>query len=852
MLTLCLISIAPSAKAEATGYVWTEHFDYDTNENMTAAGWHLGVPSQTFHNSSSVTLSGVGQDNPISYSDFPSGIADWKAESRSRWVGGGGGTASVGVNTDTNSYGWWIDGYYHQYIFSIGSNKVIQIPGPVLTLNQWEVMTMIKTGDNISLYHNSVYITSYLINGSIGTVRSMSLVAPWQGIAEYDYLQFEGAPYLLWQRTYGGSSSDTGFNLVPTSDGGMAILGVTRSFGQSVFDAYLIRTDSNGAELWHRTYGTSSYEWAYSLTATADGGFLIGGTTYPSGFRAWLVKVDSNGNQQWTRTYGDVPTVGFAAIQTTDGGYALTGYKSVTGNGYDAYLLKTDAQGNEQWERTWGGTGNDWGKSLLQTSDGGYLETGWTDSSGAQLGFMLKYNSSGALEFNRTLGAPSTVVGCTRQLANGDYLIGGQTSASGNGLNDFLLIRTDSSGSIIWQKTYGGTGWDNGTTIIVLDDGYVLSGDTTSFNYTTNIYTATKILFIRTDLNGTEQYAGVYGPGNVPVYGYVAARLSDGSFAGVGHTNNYSSGLDDVYAFRLGTMPAPVASSPTIIQNAAESVGAVAVGSGVALLGVFVAARAAEGVTAASSTASTGLGAAKGHLVRRLHLEKIYDFIYGYGKGRVHSYFWKQVAKVEPEDEVAVRRQPLFATLSALEIGVIFFTSVFLGAAFMITNKIDLSNLSLWLVYILVAGVAVILHDLAHRYVAWRYGVTTEYKFWFLGTIIMFITAIFFHVVYSSPSRLAINDPEKLTVKQQAIVYGSGPVVSLIVFVAFLALVPFGGFAATVGLLGATMNLLTAVYALMPLEPMDGRKIYKWNKGIWLVLFVPMLALYFALTIFML
>jgi Zn-dependent protease len=151
-----------------------------------------------------------------------------------------------------------------------------------------------------------------------------------------------------------------------------------------------------------------------------------------------------------------------------------------------------------------------------------------------------------------------------------------------------------------------------------------------------------------------------------------------------------------------------------------------------------------------------------------------------------------------------------------------------------------------------VAGLAVILHDLTHRYMAWRHNVTTEYKFWFLGTIIMFITAIFFGVVYSSPSRLAINDPKKMTVRQQAIVYGSGPIVSLIVFAVFLALIPLGGNAATIGKLGASMNLLTAVYALMPFEPMDGRKVYIWKKWVWAVMFVPMLALYFALTIFVL
>ena len=116
----------------------------------------------------------------------------------------------------------------------------------------------------------------------------------------------------------------------------------------------------------------------------------------------------------------------------------------------------------------------------------------------------------------------------------------------------------------------------------------------------------------------------------------------------------------------------------------------------------------------------------------------------------------------------------------------------------------------------------------------------------------MFITALLFGVVFSSPSRLAINDPEKMTLKQQAIVFGSGPIVSLVVFAIFLALIPLGGFAATIGMLGASMNLLMATYAMMPFEPMDGRRVYKWKKWVWALFFVPMLALYFSLIIFVL
>ena len=114
----------------------------------------------------------------------------------------------------------------------------------------------------------------------------------------------------------------------------------------------------------------------------------------------------------------------------------------------------------------------------------------------------------------------------------------------------------------------------------------------------------------------------------------------------------------------------------------------------------------------------------------------------------------------------------------------------------------------------------------------------------------MFITAFFFKVVYAMPARLAINDADKLSQRQQAIMASTGPLVNFGLFAAFMLLVPLGGFAATIGLVGASMNLLSAVYGLMPLKPMNGYKVLKWKWYVWAGMFLPMLALYFVMTIY--
>ena len=148
------------------------------------------------------------------------------------------------------------------------------------------------------------------------------------------------------------------------------------------------------------------------------------------------------------------------------------------------------------------------------------------------------------------------------------------------------------------------------------------------------------------------------------------------------------------------------------------------------------------------------------------------------------------------------------------------------------------------------AGITVLMGDLANRYMAWKYGAVTEYKFWFLGTVIMFITAFFFKVVYAMPARLAINEADKLSPRKQAILATSRPLVNYGLFTAFMLLVPLGGFLATIGLVSASMNLLSAVYGLMPLKPMNGYKVLKWKWYVWAGMFLSLLVLYFVMTIY--
>ena len=138
--------------------------------------------------------------------------------------------------------------------------------------------------------------------------------------------------------TFGGGDSDYGYSVQQTDDGGYIIAGSTESFGYGLpyYPAiWLIKTDSNGNEEWNRTFGGSSSDVGYSVQQTTDGGYIIVGT--------WLIKTDSEGNEEWINENIN----GQSVQQTTDGGYIITGYTSSYGNGgRDVWLIKTDQYGN--------------------------------------------------------------------------------------------------------------------------------------------------------------------------------------------------------------------------------------------------------------------------------------------------------------------------------------------------------------------------------------------------------------------------------------------------------------------------------------------------------------------------
>ena len=360
-----------------------------------------------------------------------------------------------------------------------------------------------------------------------------------------------------WTKTYGGAGNDLpNGDIVQTSDGGYAISGRTNSYGAGMDDAWIVKIDAFGGLQWIKTFGGPGDDGCTGMVKTTDGGFALAGYTNSSGagnYDFWLIKVNATGDMQWNKTYGGAGSdQSFGAIvQTKDGGYALAGITTSFGaGGIDTWLVKVNSIGEAQWNKTYGGAGSDYVYSMVQTGDGGYAMCGWTDSSGAG-GFdfwLLKTDAVGNLVWSKTYGGTGREDNATYmvQASDGGYAIIGRTNSFGAGLNDIWLVRTDGAGNMQWNRTYGGTGGEQGMVLALTSEGgFAISGYTNSFGLA-----SIDVWFIKTDATGNMLWNRTYG-GPYQDLGWSMIQTSDGGFAIAANTDTASvTGTADIFLIK--------------------------------------------------------------------------------------------------------------------------------------------------------------------------------------------------------------------------------------------------------------------------------------------------------------
>jgi parallel beta-helix repeat protein len=367
------------------------------------------------------------------------------------------------------------------------------------------------------------------------------------------------APEEEWNRTFGGADhADLAVSVQQTTDGGYVLAGYTGSYGAGDGDVWLVKTDSQGNKVWDRTFGGADDDWGNSVQQTADGGYILAGYTesYGAGLcDAWLVKIDSSGNKKWDKTFGgyDIDAA-FTVQQTTDGGYILSGLtRSYGAGGSDAWLVKIDSHGNKDWDRTFGGADVDWAYSVKQTADGGYISAGGMCSYGAGTPdfWLVKIDSNGNKIWDRTFGGAGwDCAYSVQQTSDGGYILAGDTGSYGAGKNDFWLVKIDSHGNKEWDRTFGGSNDDHAHSIQQTSDGgYVLAGCTCSYGAGEN-----DAWLVKTDSKGGKEWDKIFGGLGVEG-GNSVQQTKDGGYIIAGGTDSYGAGDGDVWLIKVKGEP---------------------------------------------------------------------------------------------------------------------------------------------------------------------------------------------------------------------------------------------------------------------------------------------------------
>ena len=375
---------------------------------------------------------------------------------------------------------------------------------------------------NVSLRLQPVHLTdpgqyTVVITNSFGSATS----APPAGLT---LLPFE----LQWQRSFGGTNSDASFAILQTADGGFLVGGWSDStnghragphFGDT--DFWAVRIGAGGDLIWENSFGGSNSDNLHAVVQTADGGFLLAGTSSSgadgnktnASFGSsdfWIVRTDSAGHKLWDRAYGGTGSDDLWRVRALpDGSFLLGGSSSspASGNktspnfgGYDFWLVHVDAKGDPLWDRSFGGTDREELRVLERAADGGLLLAGYSESPagtnktspcfGGLDFWLVRADANGNKVWEASFGGSGPDFAIAAQPAtNGGWIVGGVSASETNGNktspafggDDSWLVHVDTNGVKVSEQSYGGVGDDYISGISgTADGGILLAGQSDS------------------------------------------------------------------------------------------------------------------------------------------------------------------------------------------------------------------------------------------------------------------------------------------------------------------------------------------------------------------------------------
>ncbi len=422
--------------------------------------------------------------------------------------------------------------------------------------------------------------------------------------------KFEGA--IAWSKTFGGSQEEKTSGVVGTPDGGVIIVGYSKSSDGDVNkqhdlnDIWITKLDKSGTVVWNRTIGGSGDDFAMSIIRTNDSNYVISGYSGSADYDVprnlgmhdfFIIKINESGATLWSKVYG------FAShdhahkiIQTRDGGYFVAGFADYAGLNGDPgngeghqmdrnpnavqhgsgefFGIKLDAQGEFQWYRYYGGTQNDRVSDVVEANDGGIIMVGYSESSdfdvhearGSYDYWVIKIDHMGHLHWKKNYGGSDIdqAYGVVKTEHNSYLIVGQSNSTDGDisnpmGNSDIWVIHIDDHGHLIWNKSLGGSQFDTALSIKkTLNNQYMIVGHTRSNDHQlTNLgQNDAFIMGIEAHPNSGILWQKTFG-GSSFDFATDVTQTADGSFVLVGDTqsNNgdfaLNKGLNDRFVIKV-------------------------------------------------------------------------------------------------------------------------------------------------------------------------------------------------------------------------------------------------------------------------------------------------------------
>ena len=380
-------------------------------------------------------------------------------------------------------------------------------------------------GGSLSDQFNSIISTEDSKFVSVGYTRSRDIDGI-EGKGEFAHeaiiIKYDNDGNILWKNAWGGDEMDYFYDVIQQKSGEFVVVGNSTSsdieglpnmYGGDG-DAIIIKYDKNGNLLWQKSWGGKLISARFrSITSSLDDGIVVVGSsefseiegmTNKGMYDAIIVKYDKDGNILWQKNWGGNGYDDFTGvISTEDGGFIIVGesesndIEGLQNKGsYDAIVLKYDKDGNLIWQKSWGGNDSERFTSVAVTEDGGFVAVGNTqfivyEGDSRLDAIIVKYNKDGNVLWQKSYGNElNEFYESVVEIDDYGFVVVGYINSSlidskpATDKDDAIIIKYDKDGNMLWEKSWGGSDYDEFRKVISTQDGKIIAS---GYSHSTDI-----------------------------------------------------------------------------------------------------------------------------------------------------------------------------------------------------------------------------------------------------------------------------------------------------------------------------------------------------------------------------